>query len=63
MFTLLEFSDELLTISKGISSSFYVNRSSLMITRIKQRITVLKAQEIYKQLVSCSTLFEGLGVI
>lgn len=63
MFTLLEFSVELLTISKGISSSFYVNRSSLMITRIKQRITVLKAQGIYKQLVSFSTLFEGLGVI
>lgn len=63
VFILLEFSGELLTISKGISSSFFVNRSSLMITHIKQWITVLKAQGIYNQLVSCFTLFEGLDVI
>ena len=62
MFILLEFSDELLTISKGISFSFYVNSSSLMITHIKQWITVLKAQGIYNQLVSCFTLFEGLDI-
>lgn len=59
----LELFDELLNISKEISSSFYTNSSSLKVTHLQQCVTVLKANRIFNQLVSYLTLFESVDII
>lgn len=60
---ILELFDELLNISKEISSSFYTNSSSLKVTYLQQCVTVLKANRIFNQLVSYLTLFESVDII